>query len=164
MPLAIVDVDPGIQGRDSRRGEISDLPRDHGHPVHLVLKPRAEHTALSRIEGLMIEALRLNQLLNTRIWSSAPACRKVITMRVVAAVALLCALGAPLAGQQPPARTFGAVVRLVPISVVVHDRNGKPVEGLTAADFTVTENGVEYPIVTFSVEARAAARPHGRRR
>jgi VWFA-related protein len=72
-------------------------------------------------------------------------------------VAILCGIGVPLLSQEPPAQTFRTSVRLVPINVVVHDRDGKPVEGLTAADFTITEDGVEHPLALFAVESRTAA-------
>lgn len=77
-------------------------------------------------------------------------------MRIAVIVALLCGMGAPLVSQQPPPQVFRTSVRFVPLSVVVTDRNGKPVEGLTAADFTITEDGVEHPLALFSVEKRAA--------
>lgn len=77
-------------------------------------------------------------------------------MRLAVVVAILCGLGVPLVSQQPPAQIFRSSIRVVPISVVVTDRNGKPVEGLTAADFTITEDGVEHPLALFSVESRTA--------
>jgi VWFA-related protein len=44
-------------------------------------------------------------------------------------------------GQLPPRPTFRAATRLVVQTVSVKDRDGNPVEGLTAKDFTVTEDG-----------------------
>jgi VWFA-related protein len=45
--------------------------------------------------------------------------------------------------------TFTAGAQLVVETVVVTDKNGNPVGGLTANDFTVTENGVPQPIRVF---------------
>jgi VWFA-related protein len=73
-------------------------------------------------------------------------------MRILTALAVCLSGGAAviLAAQQPP--TFRSTTRLIQVSVVVHDRNGKPVSDLTAADFTLFENGKEQPIQVFSIE------------
>jgi VWFA-related protein len=44
--------------------------------------------------------------------------------------------------QQPPAATFRSTTRLIVQTVSVKDKEGRPLEGLTAKDFTVTEDGV----------------------
>lgn len=80
-----------------------------------------------------------------------------MTRQCALVVSLLGAV-ASLSAQQPGTQTFQASARLVPISVVVHDRSGKPVEGLTAADFTISEDGVNRPVALFSVESRSRAR------
>src|SRR5579862_6006254 len=64
---------------------------------------------------------------------------------------LLALLLAPLAAQQPlpqeaPAAKFQASAQLVVEIVSVKDKNGKVIEGLTAKDFTVTENGAPQTI------------------
>ncbi len=64
---------------------------------------------------------------------------------------LLALLLAPLAAQQPlpqeaPAAKFQASAQLVVEMVSVKDKNGKVIEGLTAKDFTVTENGAPQTI------------------
>src|ERR1035437_5460218 len=58
-----------------------------------------------------------------------------------------------LAGAQQPAQTtangtvkFQANTQLVIETVTVKDKNGKAVEGLTAKDFTITEDGVAQTI------------------
>ena len=56
-------------------------------------------------------------------------------------------------GQQPaapaaPAATFRTTTRLIVQTVNVKDKDGKPIEGLTAKDFTVTEDG-EPQMVSF---------------
>jgi VWFA-related protein len=48
---------------------------------------------------------------------------------------------AALLAQQPPQPTFRATTHLIVQTVSVKDKKGKPVEGLTARDFIVTEDG-----------------------
>src|SRR6202163_3506106 len=45
------------------------------------------------------------------------------------------------AAQQPPQPTFRTGTRLIVETVTVKDKDGKAVEGLTAKDFTLTEDG-----------------------
>ena len=58
------------------------------------------------------------------------------------------------AGQTPtpqtPAPIFRAETSLVPLDIRVLDRDGKPVVGLKASDFTILENGVAQSIGHFS--------------
>ena len=64
---------------------------------------------------------------------------------------------------QSPAPTFRAATRLVQVTVVVHGKDGKPLPGLTAADFKLYEDGKEQPIQIFSVESdRVTAPPPAR--
>jgi VWFA-related protein len=63
------------------------------------------------------------------------------------------ARGAPQADapvQGPPQAVFTAGVSLVHVEVSVLDKNRLPVEGLTARDFTVLEEGRERPVVAFT--------------
>jgi len=59
----------------------------------------------------------------------------------VCLVLALCA--APGAAQQPaaPAATFRSTTRLIVQTVSVKDKDGRPIEGLTAKDFAITEDG-----------------------
>lgn len=58
------------------------------------------------------------------------------------------------AGQAPtPTATFRAGVDLVRVSAVVHDRRGRPVLGLSRADFELDENGERLSILEFDTEA-----------
>ena len=71
-------------------------------------------------------------------------------MKVLAAAVLLL----QTASQQPYIETFE--VRLHNLDVVVTDRAGKPVNGLTKDDFIVTENGVAQEITNFAVYGESA--------
>ncbi|MGD0696963.1 MAG: VWA domain-containing protein [Terriglobia bacterium] len=48
---------------------------------------------------------------------------------------------------------FRASTRLVQVDVIVHDKNGKPVPGLTRDDFTLWDGGKQEAISLFSVES-----------
>src|ERR1700686_3107725 len=54
-------------------------------------------------------------------------------------------------GQNKPA-TFQSSTQLVVETVTVKDKSGNPVEGLTAKDFTVTEDGVPQTIRFFEFQ------------
>ena len=79
-------------------------------------------------------------------------------MRTSAAFLLIAlSAGAQQVGQnvQPNAAgtpTFTTGAQLVVETVVVNDKNGKPVEGLTAKDFTVTEDGAPQTIRVFEYQ------------
>ena len=84
----------------------------------------------------------------------------------IALAAAFCGLSAVSArtapGQEP--QTFRAGARLVRVSVVVHDNRGRPVHGLTPADFQIFEDGREQTVSLFLVEdsairATTAGRP-----
>src|ERR1041384_5703302 len=55
----------------------------------------------------------------------------------------------PQISQTPPT-TFRAGVEVVDVDVSVLDKNRRPVRDLTAADFTVLEDGKPRPVVAFT--------------
>ena len=79
--------------------------------------------------------------------------------RLVPGGLLTATLATAALGQPPPAPTgspagqatpvFGAAVELVRIDAVVVDRDGRPVTGLTAADFDVSDGGRPQAITSF---------------
>src|SRR4051812_38788294 len=80
---------------------------------------------------------------------------------------VLAALGVLLApwlsySQSAPAQpeaAFRSSVALVQVDVTVLDAGRRPVEGLTAADFTVKEDGKDRPVVAFSAVELASRAP-----
>ena len=81
--------------------------------------------------------------------------------RLLALIALAAAL--PLAAQkknaepEQPKLVERIDVRIIDVDVVVTDRRGNPVTGLTKDDFEIYENGVQKPITNFyEVEGRKA--------
>jgi VWFA-related protein len=62
------------------------------------------------------------------------------------AVLVLALLSAPTPAQTP---SFPAGTELVTVDAVVQDRDGKPVLGLSASDFTLLEDGVPQQVVAF---------------
>ena len=54
--------------------------------------------------------------------------------------------------QSPQQPTFRSALNVVPLSATVVDRQGRPVTGLSAADFTVVEDGRPREILSFSSE------------
>src|SRR4029450_9557060 len=67
---------------------------------------------------------------------------------------VIAVLALRLAAQQPdqPAPLFRGAADLVLVDVVVRDKTGAPVKGLTADDFDLLEDGVRQQIRTFAVE------------
>ena len=83
----------------------------------------------------------------------------------MAAIASGVLLGAQAPASQEPQATFRASVEAVQLSVIVTDSEGRPVSGLTEADFEVLENGDARAITTFSavdIPVDNVRRPPGR--
>lgn len=75
----------------------------------------------------------------------------VFSLLACSAVASVTLLARAQSGQSAPQATFRSRTDLVPVDVSVLDRDRRPVRDLTAADFTVLEDGKPRPIVAFSV-------------
>ncbi len=82
--------------------------------------------------------------------------QRIVLLGLVGLTALQSGQAATVAAAQPRP-TFQSTVRLVEVSVVVHDKNGQPVSGLTAGDFRLYEDGKEQPIQVFSVDTDRVA-------
>jgi VWFA-related protein len=83
--------------------------------------------------------------------------------RVISIVLIAALTGGPLAAQQKtpqgelPKLTENIDVRVIGVDVVVTDRKGNPVTGLTKDDFQIFENGIEKPISNFyEIEGKVA--------
>ena len=74
-------------------------------------------------------------------------------MRIPLAAALFLFMLAPPVSQTAQNVTFSTGAQLVVETVAVKDKNGRPVEGLTAADFRVTEDGAPQTIRFFEHQA-----------
>src|SRR5204863_8489887 len=90
--------------------------------------------------------------------------RRLILVAVIAVVGGV--LGVPTLAQQQPAQTppagtptFRTTTRLIVNTVTVKDKDGKPIEGLTAKDFVVTEDN-EPQMISF-VEFQRLPPPRG---
>jgi VWFA-related protein len=68
-------------------------------------------------------------------------------------------LATAFASAQPPSPTFPSKVELITVDVVVVDKNGQPVPGLTQDDFVVEEDGRPQTIVSFEAVRREATPP-----
>ena len=66
---------------------------------------------------------------------------------------------APAATQQGGTPVFGAAVELVRLDVIVLDKDGKPVTGLTRDDFEVEEGGKAQTIESFEPVVIRTGRP-----
>jgi VWFA-related protein len=88
---------------------------------------------------------------------------RALTLRILVLL-LLCAPVGLAQQQQPPLTqtpqaTFRATQRLIVQSVFVKDKDGKPIEGLTAKDFTITEDGQPQDIAFVEYQRLATEAP-----
>lgn len=89
--------------------------------------------------------------MSTRTVLSVVACMLLAHGRASAPAAV------PLPASPQESPSFPVTTRLVQISVIVQDKDGQPVRGLTRDDFRLLENGKEQPIDLFVEEVAAAA-------
>lgn len=66
-------------------------------------------------------------------------------------------LGAALAQTpaQPPEPVLRSTTRLIQLNVIVRDRHGEPVRGLSKEDFHITDNGKPQQVSVFSMDSNA---------
>ena len=76
-------------------------------------------------------------------------------LALVAAVGLTALHAQDVQKPEASTQTFKASTRLIQVSVVVHDRNRRPVTGLRAEDFEILEDGKPQPVSLFAVSASA---------
>src|SRR5580700_4110713 len=69
-------------------------------------------------------------------------CSLMLSVLVVAAQQQPNATPAPASSAQGPQQPIRVTTQMVVEEVTVKDKNGKPIEGLTANDFSLTEDGV----------------------
>lgn len=82
-------------------------------------------------------------------------------MKTLAVAALVFASAGRSEAPPPPAPSprFPSEIDLVTVDAVVLDKAGQPVTGLTAADFSITENGVPQTLASFEAVVVPAAPP-----
>ena len=79
-----------------------------------------------------------------------------------ALAAAICMLGLwaqVLSAEEVPAPTIRVTTRMVLVDVVVTDKQGKPVPGLRAEDFTIEEKGKAQKIASFTTSPAGGANP-----
>ena len=90
--------------------------------------------------------------------------RSAVSALIVVVVSLVSFVVTPQAQQPPQAQvpqrpTFSSATRLVVQTVTVKDKDGKVIEGLTAKDFVVTEDGEPQAISFVEFQRLAGAQP-----
>lgn len=83
----------------------------------------------------------------------------VAAVALVAAISPLTMVAAPQTADAPIGR-FAIRIQLVMVTLTVTDRNGLPIEGLTANDLVVTEDGMPQKIVVFEFQRVSDAAPN----
>jgi VWFA-related protein len=77
--------------------------------------------------------------------------RQIIAIFLCGQMALMVAQQSPAPASKPITR-FETTSQLVVVNVAAKDKNGNPIEGLSASDFTVTEDGKQQQIKVFEFQ------------
>ena len=85
----------------------------------------------------------------------------LLLMGIVAGSYASEAQSASASQEQQPTYTLGVNSQLVTLDVVVNDKNGQPVRDLKRDDFTILEDNVPQPILTFEASEPEGATGHG---
>ena len=80
-------------------------------------------------------------------------------------IVLLCAAGTSIAAQQPPAQRAveaeATNVTAIVVDVVVRDKQGNPIQGLTANEFQIFEDGVPQDLGSLTAVSKPPVTPPG---
>src|SRR5262245_13930041 len=98
----------------------------------------------------MVSALSQNESFSGTGPRSSPARRQWRKVGGIATLILVSVL--PATGQQQQPFTLRVDTQLVVEAVTVKDKDGRPIEGLTERDFTITEDGVRQTISVFDFQ------------
>src|SRR5262245_20894603 len=78
--------------------------------------------------------------------------RRAIAVLLLTASLLPFLTDSPAAPEPPQRPTFRSSVDIIYVNVIVRDKNGQPVRGLTGDDFVITEDGRPQAVRTFAYE------------
>jgi VWFA-related protein len=82
-----------------------------------------------------------------------------VTPPLAATTPIATAASRPPTSNSESTQVFRSTARLVQVDVSVTDKNGKPLEGFQASDFTVLENGKPQSVKVFEVHSAAISAP-----
>ena len=126
------------------------------HPLGLraIVRPR-DFASVRTFARAILRCLRRDFALSPSRHSQSAVIRQHTSWSL--AVLVTAALGAQQTPQQTP--VFRGGITIVPLTVTVLDKNGKPVTDLTQTDFTILEDGTKQQIKTFFADALRPQEP-----